>query len=342
MMEWNANAVLPNLLYVGGLSAVEDREGMARHRVRHVLTVASTKLAVKLPVELAIPPENWLRVPADDHPYFDLLGVLPKGAEFLSRALTAARASETAVLVHCASGVSRSVSVCVGFLMGCSSGQSFENSLAMVRLSRENASPNFGFRLQLELLDQELASVRRRTPNQAVEGAFTEDKQSGTASDGNAVQLLQTPQIATSEADVSLDMDAFRAAVQRARAQWSKQTAEDVFGQVMTQRDTANTLHARVDEVEVEITSLQNVATRSSTATANAGVASAQDSLRRGLTSCLQKLSSLQSQLDSFMPAEGDGVVDRPAATIRKSASSKVARLLTLGDSLLALASQQK
>jgi hypothetical protein len=56
------------------------------------------------------------------------------------------------VLVHCASGYSRSVSVIIGWLM-CRKGYLYTEALEVIRLARPRALPNAGFQQQLKMLE---------------------------------------------------------------------------------------------------------------------------------------------------------------------------------------------
>ncbi len=56
------------------------------------------------------------------------------------------------VLVHCASGYSRSVGVMVGWLM-CRKGYLYAEALEKIRLARPRAFPNAGFQQQLKMLE---------------------------------------------------------------------------------------------------------------------------------------------------------------------------------------------
>lgn len=55
---------------------------------------------------------------------------------------------DNTIFVHCASGVSRSVSMVLAFLI-LIRGRSFEDGLKLIRRGRKQANPNYGFRFQL-------------------------------------------------------------------------------------------------------------------------------------------------------------------------------------------------
>lgn len=57
------------------------------------------------------------------------------------------------MLIHCAQGISRSVTVAVAFLMRRDK-LSFADAMKRVKDARACASPNFGFIAQLQILDE--------------------------------------------------------------------------------------------------------------------------------------------------------------------------------------------
>jgi len=88
------------------------------------------------------------RVPIDDALHEDLLSQLPSATEFIH----AARSAQHAVLVHCAQGRSRSVSVVIAYLMRYV-GMSCDKALEAVVRARSVAGPNPAFMQQLRLYE---------------------------------------------------------------------------------------------------------------------------------------------------------------------------------------------
>lgn len=84
----------------------------------------------------------------------------------------AARLQEKNVLIHCLAGMSRSVTVCVAYIMSVSS-LSWQEALKVVRSGRNIANPNHGFQSQLQdfecyRLEEERHRIKERYPSRAL------------------------------------------------------------------------------------------------------------------------------------------------------------------------------
>lgn len=261
------------VLYVGSLAAAEDATFHSEAGITHVVTAAG-----RLKPDLPEPRPEHLCLDLADHPAANLLAELDKTLQFFDgissladvthgapdssspSALFMAGSSRRplpAVLVHCASGVSRSVSICIAFLMT-RCGLSYVDALAAVKTNRNQACPNIGFQRQLQLLEQCAGHV-------------------GTAMN-----------------------------------HWNKVSGQTVMAEAIAQRDAANALHARLDELE------DDIATQRSLASAAGGITELQK------RAYIQKLDTLQEQVDTCMGASHD----RPAMSILKAAARKAARLI--------------
>jgi hypothetical protein len=135
-------------LFVGSLAAAEDGNWLAGAAVQRVLTVAA-RLGVHVADDIA-----HCEIRVDDHPSANLLAAFPEAFTFIDAAEAAASAALCAgavkppsLLVHCASGVSRSVGTVVGWLIA-RRGLSLVDALALVRTARPQGNPNVGFTLQ--------------------------------------------------------------------------------------------------------------------------------------------------------------------------------------------------
>jgi hypothetical protein len=160
-------------LYFGSLSAAENHEQLKKHNVGLVLTVAA-----RLPVATFPDTIEHVRINIDDHPMANFLEVAEKCREIIKRVapegtVTSTKKEETkrsddnaniedkisttAILVHCASGISRSAAAVMVWLMDpnrSANPLSLEDALAAVKINRPLAKPNQGFIGQLRMLEK--------------------------------------------------------------------------------------------------------------------------------------------------------------------------------------------
>eukprot|EP00927_Polykrikos_kofoidii_P011436 TRINITY_DN14851_c0_g1_i1.p1 TRINITY_DN14851_c0_g1~~TRINITY_DN14851_c0_g1_i1.p1 ORF type:complete len:268 (+),score=46.99 TRINITY_DN14851_c0_g1_i1:129-932(+) len=143
--DWDANEIVDGL-WVGNLAAANSKEHLSSRGITSVVTVAA-----RLNPEL---PENVVHteVKLDDHPCADLLSALPAALDAIDAALGLGLEPKGQVLVHCASGVSRSASACAAWLMTRRQ-LSLDESLRAIREVRPRANPNFGFMRSLKILE---------------------------------------------------------------------------------------------------------------------------------------------------------------------------------------------
>lgn len=155
-------AAVPGLpwLFVGSLSAAECAAHCLQPRITRVLTVAKG-----LPVSsISNSTIQRVQVDLDDHPQAELWPVLETCFAVLDDAAAEYQThlennnnnkAAPALLVHCASGISRSVSIVLAWmLVRLSSNGELEELLRRVRQEREAANPNAGFWAQLKVLER--------------------------------------------------------------------------------------------------------------------------------------------------------------------------------------------
>ncbi|KAF9524453.1 protein-tyrosine phosphatase-like protein [Crepidotus variabilis] len=140
----NASEIIPRL-YISDLAFAESSVHLSSHQITHILSV--------LPGAIFRPPTSILpnqpvrmQVRIDDLPFAELAAHLPKTTSFIRDALNSN--SDARVLVHCAEGISRSVSVVAAYLMA-QYGWKPEEAVAFIKSKRRIADPNFGFIQQL-------------------------------------------------------------------------------------------------------------------------------------------------------------------------------------------------
>lgn len=123
-------------LYLGSLSAVQDKSLLHEHRITHLVQVMD---APWLPVSER-DGFNCHRIEILDQPNTELLPHLEAACAYMDRALKSGRN----VLVHCQQGVSRSPSIVIAYLIR-NYGMSFDNALSLLKRQRACVKPNSGF-----------------------------------------------------------------------------------------------------------------------------------------------------------------------------------------------------
>jgi hypothetical protein len=136
-----ASEVAPGV-FVGGVGAAKNRDGLLAHGVTHVLTVCNG-ISAFYEDDFTY---GYARV--EDNTSADIAAHFEYCYAFIVDAL----ASGGCVFVHCFQGKSRSVAVCAMYLMR-SEGLSAEDALARVRAVRHVAAPNSGFVAALKALE---------------------------------------------------------------------------------------------------------------------------------------------------------------------------------------------
>ncbi|KAM9244188.1 dual specificity protein phosphatase 12 [Dugong dugon] len=131
-------------LYVGGAAAVAELDQLREAGITAVLTVDSEEPSFKSAAGVEV--LRRLFVPALDKPETDLLSHLDRCVAFIAQAHVEGRA----VLVHCHSGVSRSVAVVTAFMMKTEQ-LTFEKAYENLRTVNPEAKMNEGFEWQLKL-----------------------------------------------------------------------------------------------------------------------------------------------------------------------------------------------
>lgn len=152
---WDAGEVVPGL-FIGSLRAALDEERLVFHGVKAVLTAAG-RLNVKCHERV-----HHRVLDIADHPCQTLFDVLESSFQFLDEHVRANenRENSSAVLVHCASGISRSASICCAWLIHRQK-ISYNDAVNTVRGGRPFAMPNAGFAQQLQCLEKYDGDIAR-------------------------------------------------------------------------------------------------------------------------------------------------------------------------------------
>jgi protein-tyrosine phosphatase len=140
----NVTEILPRL-FISDLSFAENPALLSSYRITHILSVMPDSIYRPPSSVLPVQPAR-LQIRVEDLPFAELAAHLPNTTSWIWNALSSS--SEVRVLVHCAEGVSRSVSVVAAYLMA-SQGWAPMQAIEFIKNKRRIANPNFGFIQQL-------------------------------------------------------------------------------------------------------------------------------------------------------------------------------------------------
>ncbi|KAL3427695.1 Tyrosine-protein phosphatase yvh1 [Phlyctema vagabunda] len=135
-------------LYVGGIFTLRRRSTLADSGITHIVSVLKYDFRDF---------EDWekyehLSIEVDDVDDENLLGEFENSGAWIAKALKEGKEGRKGkVLVHCAMGKSRSVTIAVAYLLRQYPHHTVASALELIRESRPIAEPNDGFMQQLEL-----------------------------------------------------------------------------------------------------------------------------------------------------------------------------------------------
>lgn len=143
-------------LYLGSYEDASNLDTMKSAAVTHILTVGDAFLKPVFPDQF-----TYKTYVLDDAENADLLSLLPEITSTIDMWIS----TEARVLVHCHSGISRSSSVCIAYLMRYYK-TPYYHAYETVRQARRCILPNAGFRRQLLQWETE-KSLETREKNRA-------------------------------------------------------------------------------------------------------------------------------------------------------------------------------
>jgi serine/threonine/tyrosine-interacting protein len=137
---------------IGSLADAFNIETLAERKICYVLSLAGvTVYGDVIPEGI-----SYSRVDISDHPGSNILHILPPCYEFIERC----RNQKSKILIHCASGISRSVTICAMYVM-MKYQVSGKEALTCIQRCRSCANPNIGFRHQIHLLETSGGDVQK-------------------------------------------------------------------------------------------------------------------------------------------------------------------------------------
>ncbi|CAG8972424.1 hypothetical protein HYALB_00001113 [Hymenoscyphus albidus] len=136
-------------IYVSGVFALRRKSALERCGITHILSI----LVYDFKDYQDLDKYKHLQIDALDVEDENLLGEFEKTGKWIEEALTngGKDGAPGRVLIHCAMGKSRSVTVTIAFLLRKYPQLSVDSALEMIRQERPLAEPNDGFMAQLEL-----------------------------------------------------------------------------------------------------------------------------------------------------------------------------------------------
>ncbi|CAL8381008.1 dual specificity protein phosphatase 13-like [Gadus morhua] len=153
----DTDEVWPNL-FIGNMSVANDRYSLWKLGITHVLNAAHGKAHCQGSARFYGSTVDYLGVPADDAPSFNLSRYFSPCSDYIQKALDTPGAR---VIVHCAVGVSRSASLVLAYLMICHH-YPLLDAIHKVK-ERRWIFPNRGFLKQLRALD---ITLKNRAKNE--------------------------------------------------------------------------------------------------------------------------------------------------------------------------------
>lgn len=296
-----------------------------------------------------------------DHPMADLLAELPEALAFIDAALyrhqmpphTDSGDSDNrkisnneekpregeeeeqrkgVVLVHCASGVSRSVSVCCAWLMT-RQHLTYGEAITLIRVNRPNANPNVGFRTQLLALQDSGGDIIRAKQLHA--------ERFGSSSSVVDIVRRQRQQACGLHEEV----DKLEEEIKAIDYKYPSGCNKEQHGNITSFRDTKSMIEDNDSDEKVEL--LAEVLLHEEELSADSPFSSYHyphqqselllllEDWRRRLGLIMQSLIETDDGTGRTEEEAGGGaggarvyLEDKPAQSMRKSAASKVKRLL--------------
>ncbi|KAK0707825.1 protein-tyrosine phosphatase-like protein [Lasiosphaeris hirsuta] len=139
-----AACIMPDLLYLGPVSATSNGAFLAREGITHVLSIGKSPAS-------RIDGITYERLSLTDEEHSIIEPVATRASEIIDKAASAGGK----VLVHCSAAISRSPTIVAAYLMK-SRGMSLREALEVVAAARESVAPNPGFMRQLGDMEKEL------------------------------------------------------------------------------------------------------------------------------------------------------------------------------------------
>lgn len=131
---------ISNNIYVGNYHSALSEETLKENGITHIVLAGKDMIALH-PHKF-----EYKILPLYDSPYLKLRKFFDDANKFINQSLE--KSKENKILIHCASGISRSVSIAIGYFIG-NCGMKYDEALMHVKNKRKIAKPNQGFEKDL-------------------------------------------------------------------------------------------------------------------------------------------------------------------------------------------------
>jgi len=156
-----AVCILPDFLYLGGVSATANPTFLNSHGITHILSIGQSpavqfgnddiSMTTTASSDPTLPRITYHRLALKDLESADIKPCVDKACDILDSVAEGGGK----ILVHCQAGISRSPTIVAAYLMKCR-GYTLNNSLKTLVQARDAVAPNPGFLTQLREMEAEL------------------------------------------------------------------------------------------------------------------------------------------------------------------------------------------
>jgi len=178
-----ASQVLPHL-YLGNMRDASNSSVLSRLNIRYILNVTAKPATYNIPSGF-----QYKHLEAADNGFQNLRQFFEEAFEFID----SAKAANTAVLIHCQAGISRSPTIAIAYLMK-NYMMPMADAYKFVKTKRSIISPNLNFMGQLWEFEQSVSSTKQADHTKEVNNSIDNQKSLGATL--KSLGELKTPSTA--------------------------------------------------------------------------------------------------------------------------------------------------
>jgi protein-tyrosine phosphatase len=158
-MSDHINVIVPGLLYLGDSVVATNRTWLVAHNIQAIVNVAEIDGVITNHEELE---GRYLSFKVDDH--FNAMQQIEQCFERAKEFLLQHHSQQTAVLVHCKQGISRSSTLVIAYMMHLKK-WSLRQAMEVVKAARSKVAPNGGFMRALLQMEYALHGTQSMDEN---------------------------------------------------------------------------------------------------------------------------------------------------------------------------------